>query len=116
MADRPTPLDTDPLLAEILEIAASLDREELRLDLSDPALVGLVDRAVAPYEHALTTPEGVAEAREKATLALAAHPDIDAILEQERARLAKQGSGVQAKRSAGRLEEVARSKRAKAGR
>jgi hypothetical protein len=115
MADRPTPLDTDPLLAEILEIAASLDREELRLDLSDPALVGLVDRAVAPYEHALT-PEGVAEARERATFALATHPDIDALLEQERARLAKQGSGVQARRSAGRLEEVARSKRAKAGR
>ena len=116
MADHPTPLDTDPLLAEILEIAASLDREELRLDLSDPALVGLVDRAVAPYEHALA-PEGVAEARERATLALAAHPDIDAILEQERARLAKQGSGVQATRSAGRLEEVARRrKQGKAGR
>ena len=38
------------------------------------------------------------------------------MLEQERARLANQGSGVQATRSAGRLEEVARSKRAKAGR
>ena len=115
MAPPPTPPDVDPLLAEILAIAASLDRDELRLDLSDPVLVSLVDRAVAPYAHVLT-PEGVVEARERATFALATHPDIDALLERERARLAKQGSGVQVKRGAGRLEEVARQNRAKAGR
>ena len=81
-----------------------------------PAAPRLVDRAVAPYEHTLTL-EGLAEARETATFALATHPDIDAILEQERARLAKQGSGVQATRSAGRLADVARRrKQGKAGR
>jgi hypothetical protein len=52
--------------------------------------------------------EGLAEARETAMFALVTHPDLDAILERERARLAKQGSGVQATRSAGRLADVAR--------
>jgi hypothetical protein len=109
MADDPAPPDPDPLLAEILAIAAGLDRDKLRLDLADPALLSLVDRAVAPYEHVLT-PEGVAEARETAMFGLTTHPDIDAILERERARLAQQGSGVQVTRSAGRLQDMARRK------
>jgi hypothetical protein len=117
MADHPAPPDPDPLLAEILAIAASLDHDELRLDLSDPALAVLVDRAVAPYAHVLT-PEGMAKARETATFALATHPDVEALLARERgrARIAQQGSGVQATRSAGRLEDVARRKQGKRSR
>jgi hypothetical protein len=57
------------------------------------------------------TPDGLAEARETATFALATRPDIEALLEQERARLAQQGSGVQAVRGADRLADVARRKR-----
>ena len=113
MADHPAP--PVPLLAEILAIAESLDRDPLRLDLSDPALLGLVDRAVAPYEHALT-PQGLAEARERALFALTTHPDLDAILDRERARVAQQGSGVQPTRSAARLEAVARRKLGTGGR
>jgi len=106
----PTP--PDPLLAEILAIAATLDREALRLDLADPALLSLVDGAVASYEHVLT-PEGVAEARDTALFALTTHPDVDALLVRERARIAEQASGVQLTGSAARLEDVARRARAK---
>jgi hypothetical protein len=113
MANDPAPPDPDPLLEEILAIAAGLDRGKLRIDLTDPALVSLVDRAVAPYEHALT-PEGVAEARETAIFGLTTHPDVDAILERERARIAQQASGVQATRSTGRLADVARRKQGRA--
>ncbi len=76
---------------EIFSIAASLDRDALRLDLSEPAFIALVDRAVAPYAHVFT-PEGLAEARETAAFALASRPDVDSILERERAR---QASGTQ---------------------
>ncbi len=106
----PTP--PDPLLAEILAIAANLDREALRLDLADPALLSLVDRAVASYEHVLT-PEGVAVARDTALFALTTHPDVDALLVRERARIAEQASDVQLTGSAARLEDVARRTRAK---
>jgi hypothetical protein len=105
MADRPVPPGADTRLAEIRAIAAGLDRDALRIDLSDPAFVSLVDRAVRPVEQALT-PEGVAAARRTATFALAARPDFDALLERERARLAK-GSGVQPTRNTARLEEAA---------
>jgi hypothetical protein len=57
------------------------------------------------------TPEGLAEARETATFALVTRPDIKALLEEERARLAEQGSGVQPVRSADRLAGAARRKR-----
>jgi hypothetical protein len=113
MTDRPTPPDPDPLLAEILAIAASLPPEATDPHLDDPALLSLVDRAVSPYEAALT-PEGLEEARATATFALASHPDIAQVLVRERTRLAtqsQQGSGVRPTRSAGRLAEVARRRR-----
>lgn len=110
MTDRPEPRDDDPLLAEILAIAAQVDRDALRVDLDDPVFVGLVDRAVAPYERLMTL-EGLAEARETATMALATRSDIEALLSRERERLARQGSGVQPVRSADRLAEVTRRKR-----
>ena len=107
MADRPTSNDSDPLLAEIVAIAAGLDPKDVEpLDLSDPALLVLVDRAVAPYEAALT-PKGLAEAHQMAMFALATHPDIQPVLERVRSKLA-QGSSVRPTRSADRLEEVAR--------
>ncbi len=113
MTDRRPPPDTDPLLAEILAIAARLPPEATDPHLDDPALLSLVDRAVSPYEAALT-PEGREEARAMATFALASHPDIAPVLERERARLAalaQQGSSVRPTRSAGRLAEVARRRR-----
>jgi hypothetical protein len=109
MTDHRTPPAPGSLLAEIHAIAASLDREALEPDLSDPALLELVDRSVAPYEHALT-PEGLAEARATALYVLATRPDMEPVLERVRAQLAKHGSGVRAKRSAARLEAVARQK------
>jgi hypothetical protein len=115
MTDRPASPDPDPLLAEILAIAATLDHDKLRLDLTEPAFVSLVDRAVAPYEHALT-PAGRAEARETATLALAMQPEIDAMLVRERARLAQKGSGLQPTRSAEQLRDAARRRPRKTGR
>jgi hypothetical protein len=108
MSDRSAPPNQDPLLTEILAIAASRDREALRLDITEPAFVALVDRAVAPYERALTA-EGLAKAREMAIFSLATRTDIDALLERERARIAE--SGVQSIRNADRLAEVAHRKR-----
>jgi hypothetical protein len=107
MADHPAPPDAGSLRAQILAIIAGLDRDALRIDLEDPAFVSLVDRAVRPFERALT-PEGVAKARRTATFGLLTRPDRDALLERERARLAKQGSGVQPSRSGLQLDEVTR--------
>jgi RNA polymerase sigma factor (sigma-70 family) len=110
MTDRPVAPDPDPLLAEILGIAARLPPEATDPHIDDPALLSLVDRAVAPYE-AVLTPEGRQEARRMATYALATHPDIASVLERERAKLAQQGSGVRPSRSAGRLADVAHRRR-----
>ena len=70
----------------------------------------LVDRAVASYGVALTE-AGEEEARQTAILALAAHPDVEALVARERSRLADQGSGVQVTRGAAHLEAAARRKR-----
>jgi hypothetical protein len=107
MTNRPAPPDEDALLAEIRAIAAGVDRDALRIDLSDPAFISLTDRAVRPYERFLT-PKGVAEARQTAIFGLLMRQDLDALLERERARLAKQGSGVQPTRSTAHLGESAR--------
>ncbi len=107
MTDRPTSPDPDPLYAEILEIAAGLDREALEPDLTDPALLELVERAVSPYAH-LFTPEGLAKARRTATFALATHPEIEPVLERVRVKLAKQGTDVRPTRDAARAGDVAR--------
>ena len=107
MTDRPAPPDQDPLLKEILAIAARLDPQDVELDLSDPALLVLVDRAVAPYAHLLTA-EGLEEARQRATFALGTHPDIGPVLERVRSTMA---SGVRPTKSAERLGEVARKRR-----
>jgi len=112
VTDPPSPPDPDALHAEIRAIAATVDRDALRLDLADPALSSLVDRAVAPYEHALT-PEGIEEARETALFALITRPDVDGLLERERARLARQGSGAQVKDTVG---ATARRRPGRAGR
>lgn len=103
MARRPDP--TDPLWKAILEEAAMVRPEDADLDLEDPALVGLVDRAVAPFAPALT-PKGIDEARKIATAALATHPDIDALLDDVRDPKAD-GSGVRIKQSPARLTEAA---------
>jgi hypothetical protein len=109
MPDHPTRPEDDDLRAEIQAIAAGLDRAALRIDLSDPALLSLVDLAVAPYEHTLT-PDGLERAREAALFALVSAPDLDAVLAKERARLERQGSGVRPTRSAGQLQATARRK------
>jgi hypothetical protein len=102
MPARPPP--TDPLLAAILEEAAGIRPEDVAPDLDDPALLTLVDGAVAPLAAALT-PEGMEEARRVATIALATHPDIEATLERVRAR--QGGSGVRPRRSPEHLVEAA---------
>jgi hypothetical protein len=116
MTDRSAPPDpSDRLWLEILAIAARLTPEETDPHLDDPALLELVERAVAPYARALT-PEGLAEARKTATFALATHPDIGPVLEHVRAQLARQASGVQPVRSVSRLEAAALRTTAKGGR
>jgi hypothetical protein len=114
MTDRSAPPEEDPLFAEILDIAASLDRKDLEPDLSDPALVELVDRAVAPYARIFSA-DGLARARKEATFALATHPDIGPVLDRVRSKLAQQGSGVRATRSAEDLAELAQRRGRKAG-
>jgi hypothetical protein len=113
MTDQPPPPPEDALDAKIRAIAAGIDRDALRVDLEDPALVAIVDRAVAPYEHALT-PEGLARAKDLVTFAVATSPDLDAMLESQRARMAD-GSGIQPKREAGRLLAVARRRQGSGG-
>jgi hypothetical protein len=115
MTDRTAPPDGDPLLAKIRAIAAGVDRDAARRRLSDPAFVSLVDRAMRPYER-FFTPEGLAEARRTAILGLITRPDLPALLERERERLAKQGSGVQPTRSATQLSKTARRARGKGDR
>jgi hypothetical protein len=83
----PLPPDADPLLAEMFAIAGGLDWDELRAPFQDPAFLSLVERAVAPYANVFT-PEGLEEARQTATLTLAARSDVTSLIEQERARLA----------------------------
>ncbi len=107
MTDRPAPPHPDPLLTEILAIGARLDPDNVEPDLSDPALLVLVDRAVAPYAHLLTA-DGLEEARRRAAWSLATHPDIGPVLERVRSKLA---SGVRPTRSAEQLGEVARKRR-----
>ena len=107
MTRRSAPLEDDGLRAEIQAIAAGLDRDALRVDLSDPALLSLVDRAVAPHDRALTA-EGLERVREAALFALLSAPDLDAVLEKERAQMAEQGSGVRPTRTAGELQAATR--------
>jgi hypothetical protein len=114
MPDRPPPPPDDALYLKIRAMAARIDREALRVDLEDPALIAIVDRAVAPFEDALTT-EGLVRARDLATFAVATSPHRVTLLEKQRARMA-QGSGVQPKRDAGRLLEVARRRQGSGGR
>lgn len=102
MPARPTP--KTPLFAAIMEEAARVRREDVRLDLEDPALLALVERAVAHWANALT-PEGLEEVRRFAKIALATHSDIDAFLSREDQPLAD-GSGVRPKRSPDRLLDV----------
>lgn len=110
----------DPLLAAILEEAALVREEEVDLDLEDPALLELVERAVAPFAPVLTA-EGMEEARQVATFGLATHPDIEPVLERLRSRPiqepspARESSGVRRKQSPAQLEEVARRRRAGRG-
>jgi hypothetical protein len=104
MPDRPDAPDQDPLLAEILAVAAHRRAERVALDLDDPALRVLVDRAVASCEG-LLTPEGVEEARRLATFALGTHPDIGPVLERVRKQ---QASGVRLSRSPAELDDAAR--------
>ena len=70
---------TDPLLLTLLGIADTVRREDVDVDLEDPALQALVDRAVAPAAGILT-PEGMEQARKVATLTLVTDPGIDALL------------------------------------
>jgi hypothetical protein len=109
-----TPDTQDPLLTAILEEAALVKEEEVDPDLEDPALLELVERAVAPFAAVLTA-AGLDAARDEATFTLATHPDIEAALERVRSGAAQEPSGVRTKRTPAQLAEVARRRRAGRG-
>ena len=112
MTSRPTsPSETPDYMAAILEEASRIDWDTVGPDLDDPVFRDLIDDAVAPFADVLT-PEGADDVRYVATVALATHPDVDAILERRRGQApGSSGSGTRTKRHPGQLQEAEQRRR-----
>jgi hypothetical protein len=107
MADKPHNAPPgDATLDAVLRAAREVPPEDLGLEVDDPDLEALIDRAVAPHAHTLT-PEGLAEARATLALVFTTHPRAMAALDRERVQPPNGGSGVVVKRGAASLSQAA---------